>query len=257
MMRVLALLCVLFFSTDLAAATSVPVTASGNVQNPGSHLLPADSRLSRLLLTADPTEDAYMLGAALLRERARIEQTRWKAGLLFDLEQLSRQHQNSTELSATLLQMTRSFARMPVTGRVSYPLEPRALEASRENDLPAQAGDHVFYPARPGTITLTGAVMTDCQPAHVALQSPANYLKRCATSIGASPDHVHVIQADGHVERLGIAAWNRDAPSSLAPGAIIFIPLADAVVRKAAPRFNEDAARFLATQLLPAPGTAP
>lgn len=256
-MRAVALLTLLLSSTSIAGAASVPVAASGNVRNPGSHVLPPDSRLSRLTLTAGPTEDAYMLGAALLREQARIEQARWKAGLLFDLEQLSRHNQHSAELSASLAQLTRSFAGLPVTGRVSHPLEPRALEASRERDLPVQAGDQVFYPARPATITITGAVAANCQPAHVALQSPASYLKQCPKTSGASADHVHVIQADGHIEMLGIAAWNQAAPSSLAPGAILFVPLADAVVRKAAPRFNEDAARFLATQLLPAPGTAP
>ena len=257
MMRAFALLFLLISSPAIAGTTAVPVAASGNVRNAGNHVLPPDSRLSQLALTAGPTEGAYMLGAALLREQARIEQTRWKAGLLFDLEQLSRHNQNPPELSVTLVQMTRSFARLPVTGRVRYLLEPRALEASRERDLPVQAGDQVFYPTRPATITITGAVANDCHPAHVALQSPASYLHQCPMTTGASADHVHVIHADGHVETLGIAGWNRAAPSGLAPGAIIFIPLADAVVRKAAPRFNEDAARFLATQFLPAPGTAP
>ncbi|KRG61458.1 hypothetical protein ABB27_18950, partial [Stenotrophomonas terrae] len=59
-MRIFALFFLLLSSTGIAGATSVPVAASGNVRNPGSYLLPPDSRLSRLALTAGPTEDAYM-----------------------------------------------------------------------------------------------------------------------------------------------------------------------------------------------------
>ena len=228
------------------------------MQNPGRHQLPPGSRLSRLALNVAPTADAYFLGAALLREQQRLEQARLKAGLLFDLEQLAAAHTESKPaIAASVQQMSRWIARLPVTGRVAYLLNPRALEATRPSDLPAQAGDHLFYPARPDTITVTGAVVQDCTLAHIPMQSPAAYLPNCPMAPAANADYIHVIQPDGHVEKLGIAPWNRGPPSSLAPGAIIFIPLADAVVRKTAPDFNEDATRFLATQLLPAPGTSP
>ena len=255
MMRALVLLSLLLLPA--ASAHAVPAEASGSVHNPGRHQLPPGSRLSRLALTAAPTADAYFLGAALMREQQRLEQARLKAGLLFDLEQLAAHTESKPAVAASVQQISRWIVSLPVTGRVAYLLNPRALEATRPSDLPTQAGDHLFYPARPDTITVTGAVVQDCTLAHTPLQSPAAYLPNCPMASTANADYIHVIQPDGHVEKLGIAAWNRGPPSSLAPGAIIFIPLADAVVRKAAPDFNEDAARFLATQLLPAPGTSP
>lgn len=256
-MRAIVLVSLLQFYATPAHATLVPVEASGSVHNPGEHQLPSGSRLSRLALTAAPAADAYILGAALLRQQQRFEQARLKAGLLFDLEQLAAQAERKPAVAASVQQMSRWIADLPVTGRVTHQLDPRVLEATRPHDLPAQAGDHLFYPARPATITIIGAVPHGCTLAHVALQSPSVYLQHCPKAAGASADYVHIIQPDGHTEKLGIALWNRGPPSSLAPGAIIFIPLAETVVRKTAPHFNEDAARFLATQLLGAPGTSP
>lgn len=250
---------ILLLQLIVASAQAAPVlaTASGSVHNPGRHPLPAGSRLSHLALAATPTSDAYMLGAALLRDQARTEQTRLKAGLLFDLDQLIMQNHSAPAMVASLQQLSRWISSLPVTGRVAPALDPRVLEATPSANMPVQAGDHLFYPTRPATITITGAVTQGCSPQHIALQAPASYLPSCATAAGASADYIHVIQPDGHAEKLGIALWNRAVPSHLAPGAIIFVPLADNVLRGTAPHFNEDAIRFLATQLLAAPGTSP
>lgn len=254
MMRTCTLISLLLWAAS-AHAAAVPVEASGSVHNPGKHQLPSGSRLSRLALTAAPTADAYLLGAALLREPQRLEQTRLKAGLMFDLEQLESTATSKSAVAVSIQQLLRWIDSLPVTGRVAHPLESRVLEATRAYDLPVQAGDHLFYPARPTTITISGAVSQQCTLAHIALQAPIVYLQHCKKTVGASADYIHVIQPDGHTERLGIALWNRGPASSLAPGAVIFVPLAETVVRKTAPSFNEDAVRFLATQLLAAPGT--
>lgn len=255
MMRAFVL--VLLLLLQAAPAHAVQATASGNVHNPGRHQLPPGSRLSALALTAAPSADAYILGAALLREQQRLEQTRLKAGLVFDLEQLAAHTEGVPAIAANVQRMQQWINRLPVTARVAHQLDPRALEATRRHDLLVQAGDHLFYPERPIAITITGAVTQDCTLTHIALQSPAAYLPHCPMAAGASADYIHVIQPDGHTEKLGIAQWNRGPPSTLAPGAMFFVPLADTVVRKTAPHFNEDAVRFLATQLLPASGTSP
>jgi hypothetical protein len=65
---------------------------------------------------------------------------------------------------------------------------------------------------------------------------------------------VWVIQPDGHVSRCGIAAWNLSAPEPLAPGALIYVPLAPKFSAAVDDGLNRDIARFLATQVLPGPG---
>ena len=255
MMRALHTIIALTLCAGSAQAAPITTEASGNVYNPGEHLLPPGSRLSRLALIAAPSADAYLLGAALLREAQRIEQVRLKAGLLFDLEQLAKHTESQPANAASVQRIAQWISQLPVTGRVAHLLDPRPLEATRREDLPAQPGDQLFYPGRPLTITITGAVTRHCSLAHIPMQAPAAYLPGCAMAAGASADYIYVIQPDGHTQRLGIALWNREQAPSLAPGAIIFIPLADTVVRRTAPHFNQEVARFLATQLLAAPGT--
>jgi hypothetical protein len=249
---------VLFLLLQMCAAEALAATAevAGSVYNPGIHRLPPGSRLSRLALAAAPTPDAYVLGAALLREPKRLEQTRLKAGLMFDLEQLALDTEPDSTVGASVARISRWLKGLPVTGRVPYQLEPRVLEATRSRDFPVQAGDVLFYPARPSSITIVGAVSQQCTLAHIGLQEPTAYLGRCPKAAGASSDYVHVIQPDGHTARVGTALWNQSPPSSLAPGAVIFVPLAETLVRNKAPHFNEDAVSFLATQLLAAPGTS-
>lgn len=235
-----------------AAAQSVSIHASGSVRNPGAHALPAGSRLSAAALMAAPDANTYLLGAALLRERELAIQIRLKAGLLFDLDLLrARQDQNSG-IATTIDNLHSQVEAMPVTGRIFQLLAPRSLEAQLALDTPVLPGDRLHYPSRPDTVTVTGAVSGSCRLAHVPLKSPAAYRSQCPLGDGASPDHVYVIQPDGHIQKHGIALWNRDRASSLAPGAIVFVPLADSVIHRIAPDTNEEAARFLATQVLDA-----
>lgn len=252
-LRAIAVSCVIGLLPVAPAQAGPPITieAQGSVRNPGSHALPAGARLSNAALAARPDENAYMLGAALLRRQSIPSQAALKAGLLFDLEQLAKQPANA----AVANHLLRQFHSMPVTGRIPQLLDPRPLEASRTLDIPAQEGDHLLYPQRPGTITVLGAVVEPCQLTHIALADAAAYARQCPRLVQASKDYIHLVQPDGSHRKLGVAAWNRDANAPLAPGAIVFVPLDEQVVRRTAPDVNEDAARFLATQVLENPGT--
>ncbi len=196
-----------------------------------------------------------MLGAALLRQRALMPQTRLKAGLLFDLETLASQ-QNARELADAAAQLARELGNLPVTGREPQLLDPRRLEASATENRPALAGDRVVYPGRPETVQVVGAVVRPCKLQHQATLDARSYRNACALLPVASPDDLYVIQPDGKVQQLGVALWNRSAPVRLAPGAVIYVPLSAAKIRNIAPDVNEDAVRFLATQVLDAPGVS-
>ena len=234
--------------TSAHATSPIRVEACGNVRHPGMHTLPADARLSTAALAVHPDDNAYMLAAALLRAHAIPAQSRLKAGLLFDLELLAAQPKVADAAS----RMREVFERMPVTGRVPQMLDPRPLEATRTQDTPAQSGDRLVYPARPGTITVVGAVIKPCTLHHDPLTAAAAYRTQCPLLPAASNDDLYVIQPDGSHRKVGIALWNRDSLASLAPGAVVFVPLAEHLVREIAPTLNEEATAFLATQVLDA-----
>jgi hypothetical protein len=238
-----------------AAGASSPISVEtyGHVRSPGTHMLASDARLSDAAIAAAPDESAFMAGAALLRSDAVLAQARLKAGLLFDLETLAAL-QTAPDIANAAAQMAREFGDLPVTGREPQLLEPRSLAADRRQDRPAHAGDRLIYPSRPETVTVTGAVAHPCVLPHVAIQDARLYRNQCEALPAASPDDLYVIQPDGRVTKIGIALWNRSPLTTLAPGAVIHVPIAGAAVRSLTPDVNDEAARFLATQVLDAPG---
>jgi hypothetical protein len=237
-----------------AAAGAVQVQASGAVAHAGSHELHDPARLSDAALAAQPLPQAYLLGAAWLRPSLLATQQRLKAGVLFDLASLQRHARadGRQELTSVTGAMAKWITTLPVTGRRAPALlDPRAVEVNAPENHPLAAGDQLYYPLRPATIRVVGAVQQPCTLPLVPLQDARRYLAACASSDAADPDSIYVIEPDGRVLVQGIALWNRSAPQALAPGAVIYVPLRERAVRAVDARLNADIAAFLATQLLP------
>lgn len=256
-------LAALFFLSLVAAPTfaqktaSVPVVVSveGAVNAPGRYALPARTRLSEAVLRASPSSAAYPLAAALLREKYLTAQTRLKAGLLYDLQVL--QADPSKDTAAVARALSQWLQSLPVTGRIPQQLDARLLEIDRTLDPPAETGDRVIYPTRPDYVRVVGAVERACQLPHAATQDARHYLFACPPAAVSDPNVVYAVQPDGHVQEIGIALWNRGLAQPLAPGAFLYVPVAQRIVRDVDPEFNRQFAQFLATQLLPAPGVTP
>lgn len=250
-------ICVLLMLAWPAVAGAVQVQASGAVAHAGHHELGDPARLSDAALAAQPLPQAYLLGAAWLRPSLLAAQQRLKAGVLFDLASLQRQaHADGKQELATVAgAMAEWIAALPITGRQSPALlDPRAVEVNAPENHPLAAGDQLYYPLRPATIRVVGAVQQACTLPLVPLQDARLYLAACAGSGAADLDNIYVIEPDGRVFMQGIALWNRSEPRALAPGAVIYVPLRERAARAVDPTLNSDIAAFLATQLLPGPG---
>jgi hypothetical protein len=241
-------------SFSLHAAPSITIEVMGSVRNPGLLSLPVTSRLSDAALEGAPDDRSYMLGAALFKRSELVAQTRLKTGLLFDLEAIESRESSDPEGSAAATRIAREMSAMPVTGRIRQGLAPRVLEMELSSNRRLADGDRLYYPSRPSKVTVLGAVEQPCSIPHRPLQRPLDYVRQCPVLLAASKDDLFVIQPDGEIQKIGIALWNRSSESTLAPGAIVFVPLSARTTRDVNPDFNEDAARFLATQVLDAPG---
>lgn len=254
MSRALYVLLMLVWS---ASASAVQVQVDGTVTHAGLHTLKDPARLSDAALAAQPLPQAYMLGAAWLRSGLLESQQRLKAGVLFDLGSLrQRAHgEGKQELARVVGAMADWITSLPITGRQSPALlDPRAVEASPPENHPLSTGDRLYYPLRPDTIRVVGAVQQPCTLPLVPLQDARIYLAACASSSEADPDSIRVIEPDGRVFVQGIALWNRSTPLALAPGAVVYVPLRARAVRAVDAALNDDIAAFLATQLLPVSG---
>lgn len=254
MTRLLCLLLLLAWSTTAGA---VQIQAGGEVAHSGPLTLPTGARLSEAALAAQPLPEAYLLGAAWLRPDLRVAQVRLQAGVLFDLGALQRRAhaEGRTDLAAAAATMRHWLATLPITGRqVPALLDPRVVEVNAAQNHLLADGDQLFYPSRPSTVRVVGAVRQACILPHVPLQDARRYLAACPAGPAADRDDIYVIEPDGQVFVQGIAPWNRSTPLALAPGAIIYVPLQQRMAAKVDAGLNHDIAALLATQVLPGPG---
>ncbi|WP_109123768.1 capsule biosynthesis GfcC family protein [Dyella sp. C11] len=256
-----ALLCLGLLASLGVSSGSVAtqVDVRGAVNAGGTRNIPAGARLSQAALSSPLHRDAYTAGAAWLRPALQAAQSRDKAGVLFDLNQLrlhalKDEHDGLADLAA---RMASWVQRMPVTGRQVALLDPRALEVTPAENKPVAEGDALYYPTRPSTIRVVGAVAAACELPHVALQDAMRYLKACPLLKEADNDWIFVIQPDGRVFRQGMGAWNRSHPLSLAPGAVVYVPISEYRLKNVAPDLNRELANFLATQPIAWPEAQP
>lgn len=236
------------------AAQAVDVQIKGAVTAPGLKQLAGHARLSDAALASPLRDDAYPLGASWQRPSLQVEQTRLKAGLLFDLDSARQQalRDDRAALANTLASLHDWLQPMPVTGRAVALLDPRSVEVNAVENRPVAEGDTLFYPRRPATIQVVGAVNQACVLQHVPLQNAQDYLDACKPSRLADGDWIFVIQPDGRVVKQGAGLWNRGHAMPLAPGAVIYVPLRETGLHGVSPELNQDLAAFLATQSLPA-----
>jgi len=234
------------------ALADVQVTVAGAVVRPGVQSWPEGSRFSAAVLAATPTEEAYPLGASALRAAELPAQRALKAGVLYDLNVLATSPGVPSPLAMRAAAIHAWIDTLPVTGRIRAELQPRRLEVDAGSNRVLADGDQFLYPRRPNTVRVVGAVPQACTLPHVPLRDARDYLRDCVVDTGAADhDALIVVQPDGEVQRLGIAAWNRSAAQALAPGAVLYVPLDEAVSQSLAPGLNDELAAFLATQSLP------
>ncbi|MEI6028251.1 MAG: YjbH domain-containing protein [Betaproteobacteria bacterium] len=201
----------------------------------------AGERMSDWLLrwqSAEVPQASYVAGLMHTRPALAGPQAAERAGLLRHLE--ADNGQGWGPLAAWL----RSQA---VTGR--WPLavaDARWLQANPAQDPLLQAGDRVWVPPRPvhvSTLLPDGRV---CQVPHQSGAMAAQYLEVCLAAAGLpGAQHAWVVQPDGRVQRVGLAAWSAQAQAHPAPGAWLW---AEVPGRRLLPADEQRLARWLATQ---------
>jgi hypothetical protein len=82
------------------------------------------------------------------------------------------------------------------------------------------------------------------------MQEVRAYARQCAILDDAERDYLWLIQPDGQVRRVGVAAWNRQDGVVMAPGSRILVPIRSDDLEMPTPELNQQLAEFLATQPL-------
>jgi hypothetical protein len=246
--RVRAISACLLLFTGVCQAS---VTVSGDVANPGPVELPARGRLLDVISVAQPNAEGYWLAGVLLRQSLIEQQTRLKAGVLFDLEVLQRMAMlfDRPSRAALAVRLAEQVRRMPVTGRQVADLDPVAVEVGFARNIRLDDGDRLIYPMRVNEVEVLGAVAEPCRLPYLPLQEARDYLQGCTTLIDADADYLWLIQPNGVTRRVGIAHWNRDSGQIPAAGSKILVPVKNDDLDPPIPELNQQLAEFIATQL--------
>lgn len=242
-------LCTATFALTTAlcsVAEATQVTVEGAVTSPGQYDGAAPSRLADILIAAKPRSDAYLFGASLDRRTTESSQAALKAGILHTLAGV--QTHKSLQVRTAARGLSDWIESRHVTGRVPMSADLRLMQLQpRTNPVPVD-GDSIYIPTRPDSVLVVGVVGSPCKLLHAAQKDAATYARECKSMSGADANYIYVIQADGAVQKLGIAAWNRSDPQTVSPGGTVFVPLSESVANRFDSGLNNEIAEFIATQ---------
>jgi protein involved in polysaccharide export with SLBB domain len=195
--------------------TKTKVTISGEVRLPGEYSFTEKGTLSELLERAGgylPT--AYLRGAVLTRESARIRQKSTLDRLIFEMEQdlaasaaaaesgaLSKDDLASAQAAMAARQtLLNKLRRAEVTGRVIIRLASLDKLKGSRYDVVLEDGDTLYIPKEQGVVHVMGSVYNPTSLLYEKGSTVKEYLSMVGgPTVNANPDDMFVIRADGTI----------------------------------------------------------
>ncbi|OYY59095.1 MAG: hypothetical protein B7X83_02215 [Polynucleobacter sp. 17-46-58] len=226
-----SLLCLLVCANTYAQAidSTVEVNAQAPIQNSErlSEWLLKNNALQTTPEKSGSNNQPYSLGTSWLTPREVNAQAINKQQLLSSLEKIKFSQDDATA-QKTKKAFQKLIAEMQSTGRVALPnTNPRYLEVKPKLDPILQSGDQVRIPQSPTTITVIRANGTLCKIRYRPNVETRFYVAGCklqGSSDEGNPDWAWVVEPDGTIHKVSVAAWN-SAPQDLpAPGSWIWAP---------------------------------
>jgi protein involved in polysaccharide export with SLBB domain len=219
------------------------VRVEGEVEHAGIYSAEPGETLRHLIDRAGGlTPNAYLFGAELTRESARIVQQQRLDDYVTQLElatdragaasaagaiTATDQTANAASLAATQLLVTR-LRQMRASGRVVLSLAPDASSVASLPDMPMEDGDRFIVPPKPSSVNVVGAVYEQSSFLFEGQRRVFGYLKQAGgANRDADEKHAFVIRADGSVFSRDSAKtfWGNEFDQSrIHPGDTIVVP---------------------------------
>lgn len=218
------------------------VSVEGEVGAPGVYQLLPGETLPQLIARAGGfSPQAYVYGLEFTREETRVRQRENLAAAVARLEALaatqgardaanrrddSGDRSAAVNAAATQAQMAR-LSRVQPNGRIALELQPGDTISSLP-DVPLEHADRIMVPARPGFITVAGAVVNNNALLWKPGRTVGDYLKQAGLDEAAEPDNMFVLRADGTVihagDRRGFFGMASLQSQPIQPGDAIVVP---------------------------------
>ncbi|HEY3988868.1 MAG TPA: SLBB domain-containing protein [Acidobacteriaceae bacterium] len=219
------------------------VRIEGEVEHAGIYSAQPGETLRHLIERAGGlTPNAYLFGAELTRESARIVQQQRLDDYVTQLELATDragaasaagaitptdQTANAASLAATQLLVNR-LRQLRASGRVVLSLTPDADSIGSLPDLPVEDGDRFIVPPKPSSVNVVGAVYEQSTFLFDSQRRVYGYLKEAGgANRDADQTHAFVIRADGSVLSRASAKtfWGNEFDQArIHPGDTIVVP---------------------------------
>ncbi len=187
----------------------------GKVMLPGNYTIAKGERLSSVLRRAGGfTNEAYLRGAILTRESAKVIQKQRMQQLIFEKEQeiaraaadiaagaVSPEQVESAQIILASRQAALEKLRlMPLIGRMVVNLSPVEEFSRSEYDVIVMDGDTLMIPDNPKSVTVLGQVYNPISIIFRPGKSVSYYLSKVGgPTKSADPPQMFIIRADGSV----------------------------------------------------------
>jgi protein involved in polysaccharide export with SLBB domain len=211
-----------------AEARSVMV--AGEVMEPGSFdLIPGETLSSLLIRAGGLTPHAYPAGAIFTRESARVAE---EEGLRRTAREMDRQlaqllggkNPPDPQRVALARQLADELRSSTALGRITVQVDPEILAGRPELDIPLQAGDRLYIPKRPATVTVAGEVLSPASLLFDPEKDVEDYLREAGgLTRFADDDRIFLVHPDGSAEPLD-QPRARHGRVAVTPGAMLVVP---------------------------------
>lgn len=195
------------------------VSLEGEVVAPGVYQLRPGDTLQTLAARAGGfTPQAYLYGLEFSRESTRKQQSENLAAAISRLENLTavqtaRDAANrrdgdsgasaiAVSNAATDAQLSR-LRKVQPNGRIALELNTNIDTLAELPDVPLEGGDRIIVPARPGFVTVAGAVVNSNAFLWKPGRTAGDYLKLAGADEAADPSNMFILRADGTVSHAG------------------------------------------------------
>ncbi|MQP64021.1 sugar transporter [Niveispirillum sp. SYP-B3756] len=206
------------------------VMVAGEVMEPGGFDLAPGEKLSSLLARAGGlTPQAYPAGAIFTRDSARVaeEEGLRRAAREMDRElaqMLGGKNPPDPQRVALARQLAEELRSTSGLGRITVQIDPEILASRPELDISLQAGDRLYIPKRPATVTVAGEVLAPASLLFDPQKQAEDYLRDAGgLTRFADDDRIFLIHPDGSAEPLD-QPRGRHGRVAVTPGAMLVVP---------------------------------
>jgi polysaccharide export outer membrane protein len=208
------------------------VSVQGEVRFGGNYPITRGEHLSDLLMRVGGlTSTAYPAGTVFLRKSAaQVEEQGYKrtaneiqSQLLAGMARIGNDKITGEGFTAIQGFITQLRAQRGL-GRIAIAADPSVLAANPQLDPLLEAGDVVFIPQRPSTVTVLGEVMQPGSYSYRAGMTVGDYITKAGGYAQFSDDDLtFIVLPDGSARKLQTSWLGFDA-TSLPPGSSIVVP---------------------------------